>query len=236
MPGEEGSNILVTGADRGIGLGFAHHFLQRGDKVFATSRRPRAGSDLSALREQYAEQLDVINLDVSDELSLARFAEAIRARNIMLDVVINNAGMCEEQAYGDWSASSFGAHFLVNTVGPALVAQAIEPVLGNGAKVIQISSGMGSTERNINPQNGLDAYAISKCGLNILSRRLAEKLRPKGVVVLSLDPGWVRTEMGGTEAPTEVDDAVRQMTLTIQRAGMGDTGAFLSSNGTRIPW
>ena len=95
---------------------------------------------------------------------------------------------------------------------------------------------MGSIELNINPENPLDAYAVSKCALNILSRRLAEKLRPRGITVVSMNPGWVRTDMGGHEAPTTVDEAVDEMTSTIDSINAEDTGKFLASDGSEIPW
>lgn len=229
-------NILVTGADRGIGLGFVRHYLENGSQVVATSRRTRSTDDLVELTEEYAGRLCVMPLDVTDEASISQFAKDIGAQGITFGVVISNAGVTVEESFGQWTSRTFEANFLVNTVGPALLVQAVDPYLEEGAKVVQISSGMGSTERNINPENGLDAYAVSKCGLNILSRRLAEKLRPRGIMVVSLDPGWVRTDMGGPEAPTSVNESVGAMALTIDNIGMGNSGSFLASNGKAISW
>ena len=230
------NNILITGTDRGIGLGLARHYLEKGESIVATSRRIEPSGELAELTETYADRIRLMSLDVVDEESVSRFGDEIRSEGISFSTVISNAGVTVAEDFGLWTAKVFTTNFLVNTVGPALLVQAIESSLESGAKVVNISSGMGSIERNINPENGLDAYAVSKCGLNILSRRLAEKLRPRGVIVMSLDPGWVKTDMGGPDAPTEIDDAVRNITSTIERAGMGDTGCFLSSNGSKIPW
>ena len=230
------NNVLVTGADRGIGLGFVRHYLENGGQVVATSRRTRSTDDLVELTEEYAGRLCVMPLDVTDEASISQFAKDIGTQGITFGVVISNAGVTVEESFGQWTSRTFEINFLVNTVGPALLVQAVDPYLEEGARVIQISSGMGSTGRNINPENGLDAYAVSKCGLNILSRRLAEKLRPRNIVVVSLDPGWVRTDMGGPEAPTSVDESVSAMVSTINRIGAGDTGSFLARDGKAIPW
>ena len=230
------NNILITGADRGIGLALVRHYAEKGQSVVATSRRAEPSDELSDLTKNYAGRIRLMSLDVADEESISQFGDEIRNREITFATVISNAGVSVAEDFGLWTAEGFTTNFLVNAVGPALLVQAIESSLESGAKVVCISSGMGSIERNINPENGLDAYAASKCGLNILSRRLAEKLRPRGIIVMSLDPGWVRTDMGGPDAPTEIDDAVGKITLTIEKAGMGDAGSFLSNNGSRIPW
>jgi len=234
--GDTRNCILVTGADRGIGLGFVRDYLESGRQVVATSRRPVPTNELAALREEHAGRLLVICLDVAKETSITRFADDVRALGITFGTLISNAGVTVEESFGEWTARTFTTNFLVNTVGPALLVQALDPFLEEGAKLVQISSGMGSIEWNINPENGLDAYAVSKCGLNILSRRLAEKLRPRGIVVCSLNPGWVRTAMGGPDAPASVREAVREMITIIDKIGMDDSGSFLASDGSTIPW
>lgn len=230
------NSILVTGADRGLGLGFVRHYVKKGKSVVATSRRSHAADELAGLAKQYPGRMQVMSLDVSDGKSISEFAGIVKARNIAFEIVISNAGVTIEEPFGQWTAETFGTNFLVNTVGPALIFQAIEPFLEQGAKVVHVSSGMGSIEWNINPENSLDAYAVSKCGLNILSRRLAEKLRPGGITVFLINPGWVKTDMGGLEAPTTVDEAIDEMTSTIARVTIDDTGSFLASDGSVIPW
>lgn len=228
--------VLITGADRGLGLGFVRHYLGVGRPVIATSRRSQPGEDLTALTEKFPERLQILRLDTGDEASIAEFADGVGNQNSTFGIAINNAGVSIDEAFGQWTAEVFRRQFLVNAVGPALVVQAIKQFLEPGAKVVNLSSGMGSIEWNNQPEAPLDAYAASKCGLNILSRRLAEKLRPCGIVVFALNPGWVKTDMGGQEARTTVDEAIAEMTSTIEKVGIERAGTFVASDGSEIPW
>lgn len=229
-------SVLVTGADRGLGLGFVRHYLKIGRMIVGTSRRLRPADELARLQDRYPDRLSVMRMDTSDERSIVEFAENLQLRKFRFRLAINNAGVTIAESFGNWTAETFVTNFVVNTVGPALVIQAIEPFLERGAKVVQISSGMGSIEWNIDPENPLDAYAVSKCGLNILSKRLAEKLRPRDITVFSMNPGWVKTDMGGQEAPTTVAEAIDEMTAAIDRVSIEDTGSFIASDGSVIPW
>ncbi|MEM0913862.1 MAG: SDR family oxidoreductase [Planctomycetota bacterium] len=226
---------LITGADRGIGLGLARHYVGQGSNVIATTRRDRPGAALAEIDETHG-HLRVMSLDAGDEASIHAFGERLVAGGITLDLVINNAGVSLGEPFGDWSFDHFTRHFHVNTVGPSMVVQAIKPSLKEGSKVIQMTSGMASAELNLGPDNPLDAYAVSKCGLNILTRRLAEKLRPEGIAIVAMSPGWVQTDMGGEGATHTVEEAVATMTSTIARLGMDDTGAFVGPEGKPCPW
>lgn len=227
---------MVTGADRGIGLGLVEHYLSAGSSVVATTRRDKPGDALAMLAEEYSETLKVRSLDVGDEASVAAFGRALTESGVLFDLVINNAGISLGEGFGEWTASHFAEHFAVNTFGPVLTVQAIRPCLKAGSVVINMSSGMASAELNIGPENPLDAYAASKCALNILTRRLAEKLRPDDIAVVAMSPGWVQTEMGGKDATDTVDEAVAKMTRTIAKLGMGDTGRFIGPEGNSCPW
>ncbi|MBB6430258.1 SDR family NAD(P)-dependent oxidoreductase [Algisphaera agarilytica] len=233
---EGSSSVMVTGADRGIGLGLVTHYLQQRGEVIATTRREQAGEALAALAGQYPEQLKVLTLDVGDETSIATFGKQLESDGVTLDVVINNAGVSLGEPFGEWTAQHFATHLAVNTVGPGLIVQAIKPSLKAGSVVINITSGMASAEYNVGAENPLDAYAVSKCGLNILTRRLSEKLRAENIALIAMSPGWVQTEMGGKEAPTTVDDAVQQMTSTIATLGMDHTGTFIGPEGQACAW
>lgn len=227
---------MVTGADRGIGLGLVGHYLSEGCAVVATTRRVKPGEALAALAQQYPETLTVLPLDASDETSIDAFGRQLESDGVTLDVVINNAGVSLGEPFGEWTAPHFAKHLAVNTVGPGLIVQAIRPLLKSGSVVLNITSGMASAELNIGPDNPLDAYAVSKCGLNILTRRLAEKLRAQGIALIAMSPGWVQTQMGGEEAPTTVKEAVEQVTGTIARLGMEHTGTFIGPEGNPCPW
>ncbi len=230
------NTVFVTGANRGIGLGFVKHYLQQGHAVLATAVTPQRAQALIALQNAFPKQLSIEALDVTNEEAIAKLAARLKQQNIRIDIAINNAGIAKGEAFGHWTTASFQAHLRVNTIGPALVSQAIVPLLNPGAKLVQVSSGMGSIEWNLGPDNPLDAYAASKCALNILSRRLAEKLHPKGIVVVAINPGWVQTEMGGPNATTPIDEAIQQLTTTIASIQLDHSGRFLDEAGASIPW
>ena len=230
------NSVLITGANRGLGLGFVRHYLKEGYSVIATARQPQNAVELIELSRSYPHHLSIEVLDVSDETSIASLAQKLVDQSVRLDIVLSNAGIVHEEPFGQWTMDGFETHFRVNTIGPALFAQAIEPFFNQRAKLIQLTSGMGSIEWNINPDHPLDAYAMSKSALNMLSRRLAEKLRSKAIIVISMNPGWVKTSMGGPEAPTGIDEAIQFMTSTIEKLTIEETGRCIADDGKLIPW
>ncbi|MEM6550636.1 MAG: SDR family oxidoreductase [Planctomycetota bacterium] len=232
---DETPSMMVTGADRGIGLGLVRHYLEQGCTVIATTRRDTPGQALSALADRH-DRLRVLSLDCSNETSINAFGKRLVAENVTLDVAINNAAISLDEPYGQWTAEHFATHLMVNTIAPALLVQAMQPVLQPGSIVIQMSSGMASAEYNVNADGPLDAYAASKSALNLLTRRLAEKLRPQAIAVVAMSPGWVQTEMGGEGATDTVEEAVQKMTGTIAKLGMDDTGRFIGPEGKPLAW
>lgn len=223
--------LLVTGASRGMGRGYVERYLREGWRVVATSR---AALDLPELQDEQGDRLVTARLDVDDEASVAALGELLAGET--LDLVINNAGVSLDEPFGKWTAAAFERSFRTNTIGPALVAQAVAPRMRDGATLVNVSSGMGSIGLGLNPTDGLDAYAASKAALGMLTRRLAEKLRPRGIVVVAISPGWVQTEMGGAGAPTPVEVAVEQVAETIATLSSDATGRFLSERGEELPW
>lgn len=228
--------VLITGANRGMGRAYVEHYAARGWRVLAACRTLANAEAVSEGREAVVP----IPLDQADEASIAAFGEQLG--NETIDLVINNAGVSGEEPLGAWTAAEFERQLRVNAIGPALVMQALLPRLkpgGNGAggaKVVNVSSGMGSLTENPNLASGLDAYAASKAALNMLTRRLAEQLRERGVTVVAINPGWVQTEMGGPEAPTNIATAVTRITDTIEKLTPDQTGAFLNDDGSPAPW
>ncbi|MGI9552417.1 MAG: SDR family oxidoreductase [Aurantibacter sp.] len=230
------NNVLITGANRGMGLGYVRDYLKKGYSVVVTAKNPSMAEELAELQKEFRDRLSLHKLDVTDEKAINDFVDQLMRKELSFSIVINNAGIAYEEEFGKWTMATFEKHFRVNTIGPALVSQAISHFLEKGAKIIQISSGMGSLEWNINPENGLDAYSASKSALHSITIRLAEKLRAQGIMVVAINPGWVRTAMGGTDATSSVEDAVEDITKTIDALTLDDSGRFLSEKGASIPW
>ncbi|TMU57302.1 SDR family NAD(P)-dependent oxidoreductase [Flagellimonas algicola] len=229
-------SILITGANRGMGLGYVRHYLKEGKSIIAAVRTIEKQTELDRLREQHADRLLILRLDVSNEASLVGFTKELKMVQPSFRIVINNAGISMEEKFEAWTMATFEKHFRINTIGPALTSQAIAPFMAKGGKLIQISSGMGSLSWNINPLNHFDAYAASKCALHSITIRLAEKLKAKEIGVFAINPGWVRTEMGGDDATTSIEEAVTDITSTIAQLKFRQTGSFLSEKGEIIPW
>jgi NAD(P)-dependent dehydrogenase (short-subunit alcohol dehydrogenase family) len=225
-------NVLITGANRGLGLEFARQLAARNDTVFAGCRVPEAASDLRLLNVQ------PIALDVSDSASVDGAKREVSAQIQRLDVIINNAGVFGSAA-GDQRLGSLDAdealHVMqVNYVGPMLVIDRLANLLGEGSKVVTISSGYGSIAHA--STDWPVYYCCSKAAVNMLSRILAGQLRGRGVTVISLDPGWVATDMGGASAPLQPAESVADMLRVIDGLSPKDTGKFLNHRGHENPW
>lgn len=221
--------VCITGANRGIGSGLAEHYVKQGWRVLATAR------NVDILPAQSSNFIP-LQLDVTNESSIKKLGETVAQLEFKIDVLINNAGVSEQQNLGAWSLQSFTTHLTVNTTGPALVTQELLPHMATKAKIIHISSGIGSLTNKLNPANGLDAYAASKAALNMITRRLAEKVRPLGITVVALSPGWVKTDMGGSEAPLTVAESVALLTQTIEGLSLVQSGLFFTNAGEPIAW
>nr|WP_282136737.1 SDR family oxidoreductase [Seonamhaeicola maritimus] len=230
------SNVLITGANRGLGLGFVKHYLRENNTVVACCRDKTKAVELINLESNYSYNLLIETLDVSNENSKDALVDRLKVRNLKFDLIINNAGVCIEENLGNWTKEGFQKTFEVNTIGVALFSQAIHEFLKEGGKLINMSSGMGSITLNINPEAALEAYAMSKAALNIFTARLSQKLLPRNIVTIALSPGWVQTDMGGEEAPATVDGAVADMVNTIDKLGLQESGKFLSETGEELPW
>lgn len=226
---QDKQTVLITGANRGIGLEMARQFSERGYVVIGTARKPDEATDLKALKVQ-VEQLDVI--DSASVSALAR-----RLDGVPIDLLVNNAGVGGQTA-GSFAAVDFDkvAHtFDVNSLGPMRVTQALLPNLeaGEGRTIVQITSVMGSIEQN---GGGFFGYRASKAALNMLNKSLAVELGKQGFVCLALHPGWVKTRMGGAGAPVEPEDSVAGILEVIDGLTPDDNGRFLDYQGKTIPW
>jgi NAD(P)-dependent dehydrogenase (short-subunit alcohol dehydrogenase family) len=215
--------VLITGANRGLGLEFARQYSSDGWDVLATARSSSPELDALGVR---VEQLDMQDLD-----TVGGFGGRLDSLNLL----IANAG-----TYGPRSVSSaeegrdWAETFVVNTIAPFLLAQSVLPLVARAnGKLIGISTRMGSIDDNTS--GGFIAYRSSKSALNSAWRSLAIDNRGK-VVAAVLHPGWVQTRMGGASAPLEPKDSVAGMRRVIESLGPEQSGGFYSYDGSEIPW
>lgn len=227
---------VVTGANRGIGLEFVRQLLARGDTVTAAVRDAPGARALNELRTSAGERLRVMACDVANEASVAAFAKAYG--NDPLDLLVNNAGVYggDAQSIDEMDFANAMRTFEINALGPLRVTLALRGQLarGHAAKVVSVTSGMGSIEDNTS--GGFYAYRMSKAALNMTTRSLAVDLREDGIATAVISPGWVQTDMGGRGAPTPVDESVRGMLREIDALTIANTGSFLNWRGGGFPW
>ncbi len=220
---------VVTGASRGIGLEFARQLAERGERVIATARKPEKATALVGL------PLRVEPLDVSDAGSVSEFAR--RLEGTPVDVLIHNAGIGSAgPGIEGLDMEEIERYFSVNSVGPLRITQALLPNLRAGARklIVGISSGLASLERN--NDGGWYGYRAAKAALNMFLRTLAAELRSEGFLCVLLDPGWVRTDMGGPGAPTSPKQSVRAMLKVMDRLSPSENGRFFNSRGKEVSW
>lgn len=223
-------NVLVTGANRGIGLGFATHYLQGGHEVWACYRKDPGG--LTAL---VSPSLHTVRWDVTQDKD-ERFLSAAGIP-AQLDLLINNAGIYGPEAQSLENVTAWTMHevFDVDCVGPVRVTQRLwKRVRANGGVIINISSKMGSSADN--NSGGYYAYRAAKAALIICSKSMAVDLAPHGIHVLTLHPGWVRTDMTDHNGLIDVDTSVAGMTRVIERCRDFAAGAFVAFDGKVIPY
>lgn len=228
-----GQTILITGANRGIGLALTSELLEMGHRVLATARQPAGATGLKTLWERHPEALVIREMDVISEASII---EAI-AGAPPLDVLVNNAAVFPEE--GDESIFAmnlehFREAFETNVLGVVRVTRILFPLLQQGAnpRIINISSGAGSVADK--EDHFYYAYSASKAALNMVTRALAAELR--GICVVAMTPGWVRTEMGGPNAPLAPDESARAIAKTITSLTMEKTSHFIDRNGADVSY
>ncbi|HEX9011102.1 MAG TPA: SDR family NAD(P)-dependent oxidoreductase [Holophagaceae bacterium] len=219
----EPSIALVTGASRGLGREVALRLMARGYTVIAGMRKPEPLMDIEA-----------VTLDVADEASVREAAEAVRARHGRLDVLVNNAGILLDGHLGvlEVDGDTFRRTMEANVLGALRMAQAFAPLMRKGGRIVNVSSGGGQLSE---PSTWAPAYCISKTALNAVTVQLAEALKPRGIAVNAVCPGWVRTDMGGPEAPRSLGQGAASILWAITEAGPEVTGGFWR-DGKPVPW
>ncbi len=224
--------VVIIGASRGLGLEFARQYSADGWQVIGTVRR-----EADAVRLRECPQAEAMVLDVLSEKSYQEFAARLADQSIVPDVVIHNAGV-NLDAQGTFTTTKFAdwdRTFAANVTGAVGTARYLLPLMpeSRGAKAVFITSELGSIERC---NGGFLPYRASKAALNMLVKCLAVEQAKRGVLCIAMHPGWVKTDMGGPNAPLEAPDSIRRMRDAINRTAMSDTGAFLDLNGARLPY
>ncbi len=231
------SSVLITGANRGIGLALVKEFLKQGDRVIATARQPDKADELNALSKTYHEpNYTVIPMDVTNADSVNQAYSKIAQSFSSLDILINNAGVnpdSKDEKFEDMDIAHFEMAFDVNVVGVARVSRSLLPLLkkGNEPRIINISSGAGSIAIKTNFK--LYSYSTSKAALNMFSRALAAELKPEEIIVVALSPGWVRTDMGGDDAEISPEESANCIVNTAHRLTMDNSSQFFGRDGNQ---
>jgi NAD(P)-dependent dehydrogenase (short-subunit alcohol dehydrogenase family) len=227
------STVLITGANRGIGLKFAEEYLKLGWNVIATCRDPSHASKLNQLAKEF-ESLDIYPLEVSNTDQIHQLADALK--NKPIDVLINNAGIHRSCTLGSIDKQAWLESFAINSIAPYEVTiHLLDNILqGSLKKVISITSKMGSIDDNTS--GGSYIYRSSKTALNSIMRSLEHDLGHHGIATLTLHPGWVRTDMGGMGAWINVDESVAGMIKQIEMLNLSNAGRYVDYAGKKINW
>lgn len=231
----EQRRIVITGVNRGLGRALAEAFVERGHRVWGTSRNGEAPPGL----------VSCLELDQHDEASVVAAAARLRDETDAIDLLINSAGtdarsfIDDDAPRGafDLGAEPFNAVLAVNVTGPMLVSRNLLPTLrrGTAPMIVNISSQLGSMQ--VGARLGKDiAYSVSKAALNMFSVRAAAELRDEGIGVVMVHPGWVATDMGGPAAAMSVEEASSALAATIDALTIDDSGRFVRWDGYDHPW
>lgn len=242
--------VMVTGANRGIGFGLTKAYLARGDTVVATYRDKDRSQELLSLatrmRDDGDERLFPVVMEVRDAASIDACYDQVTRSVDHLDVLINNAGlgdgnvdMADPDAFntlGHLRAEAMLDMFAVNSVGPIMVAQRFVSLMewSEAPKVVHITSVMGSIAKRPGP--GEYGYCASKTALNMMGHIMSADLAGSGIVSVLLHPGWVRTTLGGPQAPLTVDESVAGLVRVIDGLTQEMSGRFFDFRGNELPW
>lgn len=218
------ANILITGGNRGIGFEMARQLAERGDQVIITSRNEVP--ELAGLGVRVIDEVDV----TSDQ-SIAALAADLQGYE--LDILVNNAGILYRDSLDELDYDQIEQQFRVNSIGPVRVTAALRGNLSSGSKVFIITSRMGSIEDN--GSGGYYGYRMSKAAVNIAGKSMSIDLKPDGIGVFQLHPGYVATDMTGNQG-TPVEYAARGLIKRMDELDIADTGTFWHQEGYALPW
>jgi NAD(P)-dependent dehydrogenase (short-subunit alcohol dehydrogenase family) len=229
-------SALITGANRGLGLEFARQYLADGWQVYAACRDPSSASELRRLADASDHNLRILTLDVTNPASVK--AAAVKLDGQAIDLLLNNAGIGgpRGQTIGNIDYEAWANVLDANTMGPMRVSEAfVDHVARSERKlIVTLTSGMGSLADNTS--GGSIAYRSSKAAVNMVMRSLAHDLAPFGITCVVVNPGWVRTDMGGPHATLTPTESVMMLRRLIETLGPAQSGKFFNYDGREYPW
>jgi NAD(P)-dependent dehydrogenase (short-subunit alcohol dehydrogenase family) len=229
--------LLITGANRGIGLEFCKQYAADGWRVQACCRDPRKAEALNRLAARYPDLVQLHALDVTDHAQIGQLARTLADESI--DLLINNAGVypaSDKRGFGQTDYAEWMDAFTINTMAPLKMAEAfVEQVARSRLRlIVTLTSQMGSIDDN--GSGGSYLYRSSKAAANMVVKSLAVDLQGQGITAVALHPGWVQTDMGGPGAMIPVEQSVKDMRKVIAGLTPADTGRFFGYDGRVIPW
>ena len=223
-------NVVITGANRGIGLELVKQFNDKDYNVYGSSRNPLASTEL---QEEIG--LDkIIPLDMSDTNSIETFCKQIQnLTNSKIDILINNAAVRGEKGNpGIPDPNVIRETFNINAIGPVMLIKYLADSL-HGTKIVNITSGMGSISRTT---SGDLSYRMSKAALNMAGRNLHIEMKEHNTIIVQIHPGWVRTDMGGMNAAISTEESAKGIINSIENLSPNQSGTFFDYKGDQIPW
>lgn len=231
------NTVLITGANRGIGLEFARQYAADGWQVVACCRQPQQAEALNRLADQYQDRFSIHRLDVRELTEIDQLSHKLQ--DLPIDILINNAGVYPHAQNGEFDRISYDdwmEAFRVNTFAPLKMVEAlVEQIACSQLKIVAtITSKMGSIADN--QRGGSYIYRSSKAAVNMVVKSLAVDLQPRGIIAVLLHPGWVQTDMGGRDALISTKQSVTGMKSILDRVTHSDTGKFIAYDGQHIPW
>jgi len=228
--------VLVTGANRGLGLEFARQYAAEGWQVLAACRAPEAATDLQGLAAESGGRIRVLEMNVTDTASVRAAAATLKGEAI--DLLLNNAGVGGPpgQQLGNLDYAAWARVLDANTLGPMRVVEALLENVAQGKlkRIVTVTSAMGSIEDNAS--GGRYAYRSSKAAVNMVMKSLSIDLAPRGITCIMVHPGWVRTDMGGPGGKITPAESVRALRSLIESIKPEDSGKFLNYDGKPYPW
>lgn len=225
--------VLITGTNRGIGLTFVKQYAADGWNVIACCRDPQSATELQVLASTHR-NIQIIALDMADFSQID--AVALQLKEQKIDVLINNAGVYPESSLGDVDFDDWASAFKINAMAPLKMAEAFMPHVAASQlkKIVTLSSKMGSMDDNTS--GGSYIYRSSKAAVNMVMKSLSIDLKPYGIAVVTLHPGWVRTDMGGPNGLIDSQTSVTGLRKVIADLSLASSGKFIAYDGSEIAW